>query len=38
MDADRILNEDPNLDFPQHRVLKDTLATKSANFVDFATL
>lgn len=38
MDADRILNEDPNLEFPQHRVLKDTLATKSANFVDFATL
>ncbi len=38
MDADRILNLDPDLLLPQHSVLKDTLATKSANFVDFATL
>lgn len=38
MDADRILSDDPTLDKPQHNVLKDMLGTKSANFVDFATL
>ncbi len=38
MDADRILSEDPDLSLPQYRVLKETLATKSANFIDFATL
>lgn len=38
MDADRILNEDPDLSSIQYRVLKEALDTKSANFVDFATL
>ena len=38
MDADRILNEDPELMLPQYSVLRETLATKSANFIDFATL
>lgn len=38
MDADRILSEDPDLCLPQYRVLRETLATKSANFIDFATL
>ena len=38
MDADRILSSDPDLSLPQHDVLRRFLATKSANFVDFATL
>jgi ATP-dependent DNA helicase RecG len=38
MDADRILSADPELSMPQHSVLRETLATKSANNVDFATL
>lgn len=38
MDADRILSEDPDLELPQHTVLKDLLGTKSANFVDFTIL
>ena len=38
MDADRILSQDPDLELPQHSVLKDLLGTKSANFVDFTTL
>ncbi len=38
MDADRILGVDPELTLPQHSVLRETLATKSANSVDFATL
>ena len=38
MDADRLLNEDPDLSSIQYRVLKEALATKSVNFVDFATL
>ena len=38
MDADRILSDDPELCLPQYRVLKETIATKSANFIDFATL
>ncbi len=38
MDADRILAEDPELMLPQYSVLKNQLATKSANLVDFATL
>ena len=38
MDADRILNEDSELSSPQYRVLNETLTTKSANLVDFATL
>ncbi len=38
IDADRILMEDPELNSPQYRVLKETLNTKSANSVDFATL
>ena len=38
MDADRILNEDPELSSPQYRVLKDAMTTKSANNVDFAIL
>ncbi|WP_029232173.1 ATP-dependent DNA helicase RecG [Butyrivibrio sp. VCB2006] len=38
MDADRILSSDPELSLPQYSVLKDKIATKSANLVDFATL
>ncbi len=38
MDADRILNEDPELKFAQYSVLRDMLNTKSANSVDFTTL
>lgn len=38
MDADRILNEDPELSSIQYSVLRDVLTTKSANLVDFATL
>ncbi|MBP3198016.1 MAG: ATP-dependent DNA helicase RecG, partial [Butyrivibrio sp.] len=38
MDADRILAMDPDLSLPQHRVMKQTLAPKSANFFDFTTL
>ncbi len=38
MDADRILAEDPELNFPQYRVLRDLINTKSANFIDFTTL
>ena len=38
MDADRILNADPDLSSPQYRVLKDNLTTKSANFVDLLAL
>jgi ATP-dependent DNA helicase RecG len=38
MDADRILSEDPDLELPQHDVLKEILSTKSAVFVDFTTL
>ena len=38
MDADRILAMDPDLLLPQHRVMKQTLAPKSANFFDFTTL
>lgn len=38
MDADRILNEDPELSSIQYSVLRSVLDTKSANFVDFATL
>ena len=38
MDADRILNEDPELSSIQYSVLKSLLTTKSANSVDFATL
>jgi ATP-dependent DNA helicase RecG len=38
VDADRILNQDPDLSLPQHAVLKDYLNTKSVNFVDFTTL
>ena len=38
MDADRILNEDPELSSIQYRVLKDMIATKSANFVDLSAL
>jgi ATP-dependent DNA helicase RecG len=38
MDADRILNEDPNLSSTQYSVLRDVLNTKSANLVDFTTL
>ncbi len=38
MDADRILSDDPELNQPQHHVLKEMLHTKSANFVDFTTL
>ena len=37
-DADRILSSDEELSLPQHRVLKDKISTKSANFVDFTTL
>jgi ATP-dependent DNA helicase RecG len=38
MDADRILSEDPEMNLPQHTVLKELISTKSANFVDFTTL
>ena len=38
MDADRILSSDPELSQPQHSVLKELIATKSANLVDFTTL
>lgn len=38
MDADRILSEDPELLSTQYSVLRDKIATKSANLVDFATL
>lgn len=38
MDADRILNEDPELSSIQYSVLRSHLGTKSANLVDFATL
>ena len=38
VDADRILKSDPELDQPQHAVLKELIATKSANSVDFTTL
>ena len=38
MDADRILNTDPDLDLPQHNVLKKLITTKSANLVDLMTL
>ena len=38
VDADRILKNDPELGLPQHAVLKDLIATKSANSVDFTTL
>ena len=38
MDADRILSSDPELTLPQHAVLRELIATKSANSVDTATL
>ncbi|WP_034452233.1 ATP-dependent DNA helicase RecG [Butyrivibrio sp. AE2032] len=38
MDADRILSSDPELALPQHAVLRELIATKSANSVDTATL
>ncbi|MBQ4219568.1 MAG: ATP-dependent DNA helicase RecG [Butyrivibrio sp.] len=38
VDADRILSEDPELNDIQYNVLRSTLNTKSANFVDFTTL
>ncbi len=38
MDADRILASDPELLSPQYSVLRDLIATKSANSVDFTTL
>ena len=38
MDADRILADDPELNLPQHSVLKRILNTKSANSVDLMAL
>ena len=38
MDADRILADDPELNLPQHSVLKRILSTKSANAVDLIAL
>ena len=38
MDADRILANDPELNLPQHSVLKRILNTKSANSVDLMAL
>ena len=38
MDAEKILEKDPNLNLPQHTVLKELLDTKSVNIVDFTTL
>ncbi len=37
-DADMILKLDPELELPQHSVLKELVNTKSADFVDFTTL
>ena len=38
IDAEYILSQDSELTSPQYRVLRDLLATKSANLVDFTTL